>query len=72
MPLGSIVALHRRADLQPYAFSDVQDALHWHLNMWKVRPVFGSSMLVTNSSCFPHRVHGGQVGFGISMVSKEH
>ena len=32
--------------------------------MLKMRPALGSNMLVTNSGCLPHVVHGGQFGSG--------
>jgi hypothetical protein len=41
---------------QPLYFVSVQDVSpHWHWTTCTVRPVFGSSILVTNAGRFPHR-----------------
>ena len=42
---------------------------HWHSNMWNVRPVGGSSMLVMNWGCSPHFKQRGAAGLGRSCFS---
>jgi hypothetical protein len=51
------------AALPGYFLSDVHElSPHSHRNMWKVRPDFGSSMLVMKRGCLPQRVQGGEEG----------
>jgi hypothetical protein len=49
----------------PYTLSDIQVLLpHLHSNIWNIRPVGGSGILVVNFGCSRHLKHGGEVGSG--------
>ena len=46
-----------------YILSETQvRSPHLHSNMWKVRPVGWSGMLVVNRGCSPHFTQGGDDG----------
>jgi hypothetical protein len=52
---------------RPYILSEIQVLLpHWQSNIWNIRPVGGSGMLVVNFGCSPHFKQGGEVGLGRS------
>src|SRR6516164_4549150 len=36
------------------------------------RHTLGSSMLVRKRGCFPHLVHGGQIGFDVPIIVQKH
>src|ERR1700688_3537266 len=58
---------------RPYIFSETHVRLpHWHSNMWNVRPVGGSSILLINFGCPPHFKQRGEVGFWLSCFSMPH